>query len=396
MFKNLFTPKQQNVTQQYSTFQMLNNYLGTFTNFSGNAYNNELVRASINAIASHVSKLEAKNKGQKNSKLEYLLNVSPNPYMTAYDMFYKFVTQLYLNNNAFILIQRDDFGNVTGFYPINYSNAALKQYKGNFYLEFTFMTGKKVVVMYEDIIHLRRHFNEDDIYGSNNIILNSIQLLETTNQGIENAIKISSFLRGILTSEQSLNPDAIKKVKDEFVNDYITMNNKSGIAAHDGNFKFTQLNANPMMVDAEQMKIIEDKIFMYYNINKKIVMNEFEENTFTAFYEGVVEPILTALSQELTRKIFTPKERSFKNEIVLTAKKLNYASSDTKIKMVKELSVIGALSINEIRELFGYDEVEDGNERKVSLNYVNTQIADQYQLGTDTNKTNTGGDNDGI
>jgi len=382
MLKNLFTSKQRDTNQQqYTSLQMLNNYMGMFSNFTGNAYENELVRASVHAIATHVAKTKAKHVGQKNSRLEYLLNVRPNQYMSAYDMFYKFVTQLYLTNNAYMLIQRDNLGNIIGFYPINATNVDLKQHMGNVYVEFTFLTGNKVVCAYEDVIHLRRHFNENDMYGSSNVILSSINLLNTTNQGIENAIKISTYLKGILEiTAGSLKPEDIKKMKDEFVHDYMNINNVGGVAAHDTKMKYHPLTVDPKMVDAEQMKIIEDKIFMYYNINKKIVMNEFEENMFNAFYEGVVEPILLALSEEITAKIFTSRERGWGNEIIFTANRLNYASNDTKIKMCKELLATGVLSINNARELFNLEPLKE-DKRLISLNYVDAEKQNQYQLG---------------
>ena len=48
--------------------------------------------------------------------------------------------------------------------------------------------------------------------------------------------------------------------------------------------------------------------------------------------------------------------------------------------MVKELGALGLLTTNEARELFDLPPVEDGDKRLVSLNYINADKADQYQL----------------
>ena len=60
----------------------------------------------------------------------------------------------------------------------------------------------------------------------------------------------------------------------------------------------------------------------------------------------------------------------------------------SKIKVCQALTPIGCISINEVREMFGYAGVEDGDERQVSLNYVKAGDQSAYQTG------NTGGGDD--
>ncbi len=88
-----------------------------FTPFSGDAYESDIYRAAVDSIArnaaklrgTHVITLEQQRKTGDNY-LNRILQVRPNPYMTAYDMLYKLVTHYYLYNNAFAFLQKDAKG----------------------------------------------------------------------------------------------------------------------------------------------------------------------------------------------------------------------------------------------------------------------------------------------
>ena len=83
----------------------------------------------------------------------------------------------------------------------------------------------------------------------------------------------------------------------------------------------------------------------------------------------------------MTSKLFTERERSFGNEIVFSASRLTYASNDTKTTISKELLPLGIFTVNEIREIWEMEPVEGGDVRMQTLNVVNADKADQYQLG---------------
>lgn len=53
----------------------------------------------------------------------------------------------------------------------------------------------------------------------------------------------------------------------------------------------------------------------------------------------------------------------------------------SKIKVCEALTPIGCISINEVREMFGYAGVEGGDERQVSLNYIKATDQSAYQTG---------------
>ena len=197
------------------SLRMMNGFVPTFT-MMNDAYDSDVVRAAVDAIARNAAKLKPKHIRRMNgrvtqtdSNIEYLLSVRPNPYMDAYSFLYKTVTQLYLQNNAYIFIDWAETGQVRGFYPVNASQVEFVEAKGEVFVKFAFLAGQQVTLPYKEIIHLRRFFYKNDLYGENSAraLMPTLQLINTTNEGIINAIKSSANLRGILKFTQAIRPN---------------------------------------------------------------------------------------------------------------------------------------------------------------------------------------------
>lgn len=393
LFEKIF--KKDNDYKQLTGFSLLNNFNPVFYNFNGNAYESDVVRACINAIASNAAKLKAKhirrtkdNLEHCSDNLEYLLTVKPNEFMNAYDLLYKVVTHLYLKSNVFIYIKYED-GKIVGFYPVNYSSLKLlSTNSGVMYAKFSFVGGRTITLPYDELIHLRRFFNDNDIYGTRpeSALNPTLDLISTTNQGIINAVKSSANLRGLLKYTTMLKDEDLKKQRDIFMKDYFNVNNNGGVAAIDSKADYVELKGESKIVDDKQMKLISDSVYKFFNVNENIIQSKYNEDEWDAFYESVIEPIAIQLSLEFTSKVFSSRERDFGNEIIFEANRLQYASTKTKISLTNTLVPIGMLSINEGREIFNLGRVENGDKRIVSLNYVNANKQDKYQVGEEDNK----------
>lgn len=382
---NKVFPKNEHGTLTNTKFELVNDYSTTFFNYEGDLYDSDIVRSCIHAIASNAGKLKPRHifDGQvKDSNLERLLQVRPNPYMNTYDFIYKVVSQLYSTNNAYIYI-KSEYGKVVGLYPINYSSADLKEYKNEMYVTFNFLTGKSVTMPYTEIIHLRKHFNRHDMFGEEALqpLRPTLNLNNTANQGISNAVKASAKIRGLLKFTQTLRPEDLKKAKDDFIEDYLSSDNDGGIAALDAKSEFIQLNSNPTLIDDKQMSLIRENILRYFNISEAIITSKYTEDEYNAFYSSVIEPIAIQLSLEFTSKLFTEREKGFGNQIVFSAERLTFANNITKANLIKELMPLGLLSINEAREILELAPVDDGDKRLQSLNFVDSEKANEYQIG---------------
>ena len=364
----------------------------TFTPFSGDAYGNDIYRSAVDAIARNTAKLKGKHiiyskyenkREQGDYSLNRILNVRPNPYMTAYDLIYKLTTHYYLHNNAYAYLQKDDTGNLQAIYPLSPTNVEYVTDPSNeMYLKFSFANGEQVTLNMREVLILRRFYNSNDLMGdSNNAIVPTLDLAHTQNEGLQESIKSSATIRGILKYNQVLSPEKLKEEKEAFINDYLNMKNHGGIAALDSKSDYIPINMQGASIDDKQIDSIKKKIYEYLGISESIVNSTYTENEWSAFYESVIEPLSLQLSLELTEKVFTQREQSFGNRIIFESNRLQFASNESKTKMLKELIPMGLLTLNDAREILNLPPEKDGNKRLQSLNYVNHDKADEYQLG---------------
>lgn len=373
--------------------KMLNGYSNEYTPWSGNAYDNATVRSCVDTIARHASKLNPRHVVRKNGRvvknvddpLNGLLEFSPNPLMTSAEFIEKMINQYMTTNNLFVYIQRDGNGNVLALWPLNFEQLSLyEDNEGVLYAKFTFGTGERETVPYDDLIHIRRHFNRDDIFGDpdNRVLVEDLTLLGSVHTAIINVVKNFGKLRGIIKFNQTLRPDDMKSKFQTFTDNFVNpMKNGSGVAPMDNTQEYQQLTVDGTTFDASQMSYARDNIYKYFGISEKIIMGTYSEAEFIAFYESVIEPIAVKLSQEFTRKIFSDREQGFGNEVMFESNRLNYLSVTSKINICKQLLPAGILTVNDAREMFGYAPVPDGDDRIVSLNYIKAKDQTKYQTG---------------
>lgn len=372
---------------------------GSFTRWGGDAYANDIFRGAVDAIARNAAKLKGSHiiqytdhqRASGDCKLNRLLQVRPNPYMSAYDMLYKLVTHYYLYNNSFALLDRDERGIVRAIYPITCTHVDfLSDAANNLYCRFTFNNGQSSIFSYADIIHLRRAFNSNDLLGDDNTALTpALELAHTQNEGIINSIKAGANIRGILHFTQIMSPTKLKEEKEAFVADYLAMNNDGGVVATDQKAEYTPIDSKPVILDAEQTKQTREKIYSYLGIGASIVTSSYTEDEFSAFYESVLEPLAVALGMEFTAKIFNDREQAFGNSVIFESGRLQFTSNATKVQLIKELMPFGLLTVNQALEILNLPSVTDGDRRLQSLNFIDQGAATQYQLG----KVEAGTDN---
>lgn len=382
--------KKQEKAAAVPAAQIVNEPTGTFTAYTGDAYGNDIFREGVDAIARNVGKLKGSHvityadheKVEGDCKLNRLLQVRPNPYMTAFDFLYKIATHYYLYNNAFAYLERDGRGGVTGIYPITAASVEmLCDPLNNLYCRFYFRSGRQAVFSYRDIIHLRRHFNSDDLLGDGNSALYpALEIAHAQNEGIVNGIKSGANIRGILKYTQIMAPELLKKEKQRFTEEYLQISNDGGVVATDQKADYIPLESKPVMLTAAQTQEVKRKIYDYLGISENIVNSNYTEDQFAAFYESVVEPFAVALSAEFTGKIFTDREIAFGNSILFESGRLQFTSNQTKVQLIKEIMPLGLLTINQALEILNLPSIAGGEKRLQTLNVVDADRAAEYQM----------------
>jgi len=393
MFKKIFGREQSQMPREPEKtvyYASLNADVNLAQAADISTYSNLFTRVCIDALAENAAKLKPKVQRvlaegiqEGDAALQALLEIAPNEYMNSFDFIYKIVTLWANDNNAFIYIARDIKGKVIGLYPIAYTQAEFVEANNILFVRFLFGNGTHMTVAYNELCHLRRFFGPNDLFGEDNesTLRPQIGLLNTVNKGFAAAVNNNNRLKGIIKSNVNLHPDDLKAQQEAFVKDYMNLANNGGIAALDTRTDYIELKNQPTVADEKQMQIVRRDIMAYFHVSEDILMAQYDENKWGAFYESVIEPIAIRLGLELTRKIFTAREIAFGNRIHFEANRLQYASTSSKITLTKELMPFGMLSVNEAREIFNLAPVDGGEKRLVSLNYIDAELANQYQAG---------------
>ncbi len=388
LFKTIFGAKDkpmEDVTN-LNMYSLLNSFNSTFYNNTGNIWDMDVVRSAVDAYCRNFAKLKARHVRpgiSGKSPYERLLNYRPNPLMEAYSFYYKVAANLKLTNNAFIYPEFSTDGRLIALWPLLSTQIDLLEKNGKLYLKFLFRTGKTKVVPYESIIHMRGQYFEHDIFGSKNTALKpALETAEAINQGVSNSAKLINSIRGILSAQVSTKDEDLSKIRDKFVkNNFSVSSNGSGVVVTDTKLSYTPINEKSTPISSDQLTYTKNAIYDYFGVNEAIVQNKFKEDEWSAFYEGGIEPVAIQMSQCFTNILFTENERNYGNEIVFEANRLQYASTATKVTVVKELSPMGVLMKDDIREIFNMSPLPNGEGQKIlqSLNWINADKADEYQ-----------------
>lgn len=372
IFQNLFKSVKNDQNKTYTQFQEIGTYKSYFGSFGNNIYMSDDVRSCIRALSEHTSKA---NPRCTDKNVYNLLSLRPNKFMNGKDFLAKTRNLLEIYNTAFIFIDRDQRGHTVALYPIPYQTFEAVQYKGDLYVQFQFagVGVQKLTVPWADLAVLRKDYLMSDIAGESNApLLGTLDIQRTLDQGLQNAVKSTSNLRGILKSTKGmLSPEVLKEQKDNFVRDYMNIDNSGGIASLDATQEFKEINIKPTTASAEEQKAYTDRVYRYFGVNEKIIKSNYTESDYDAFYESRIEPFLVALSLELTYKIFTERERAFGNEVWYESNRLQFASAKTKISMVA-LVDRGLMTPNEYRALFNMSPYDGGDEFVLRLDTSKT------------------------
>ncbi len=392
LFSMIFGSNKSTIEPESSEqLELVEGNKAVFTPYKGDFYNDPDVLACVDAIARNGAKMHPRHirnyfsKEENREKLENvksslykLLAKQPNEIQNAYKFYYQVITQLELYNNALIYVMKDNDLKITGLYPLCYNEIKFYEYQDKVWLKIKFGRSKERFVPYNDCIHLTRFVGDDGLFGGSTLPIRKVlDIKHILDEGIINAIKTTQSIKGIVkTSKSLLKPEDVKKMRDQFVNDFInTRNNKSGIGGLDGTSEFIPVKIEPKTASDEQVKEIDDKVLKYFGISENIITSNYSEDEWNAFYESVLEPIGLQMSLEFSNKLFTPTEKAFGNEILFESNRLQYASNKTKIELIRYASNI--MTINEQREVFNLAPVENGDVFMLDQNHtINEEVGE--------------------
>ena len=356
LFDKIFGNRPKEPVSRYEgIFKLLNGYTPHFTTFGGGVYESELIRASINAIATHVSKLSVESHGAARPALQNKLRHGPNEFQTWSQFMYRLATILYVHNTAFITPVYDEYGEPSGLYTPLPTRCDIVQYNETPYLRYEFRNGERAAIEMEYCGIMTRMQYRDDIFGeTNKALLPTMDLIHIQNQGIEEGVKSAATYRFMAQMGNFAKAEDLAKERRRFTSENFAADAEGGglLLFPNTYTNIKQLDVKPWVVDADQMKVIRDNVFEYFGVNEDVLQNKAYGDAWTAFFEGCVAAFAVQFSQVVTKMLFTLREQSQGNFVLATANRLQYMSNADKLNVSAQMADRGLMTRNEIRQIW--------------------------------------------
>lgn len=355
-------------------FKMISGYEPRFTNFEGSIYESELIRASINARATHISKLKVDVLGSARPSLRVKLQKGPNSFQTWSQFLYRLSTILDVHNTAFIVPVYDEYGEPSGIFCPLPSQCEVVQYGKTPYLRYKFRDGNTAAIEYEFCGVMTKFQYKDDVFGeSNRALLPTLDLISIENQGIQEATKSSAAYRFWAKVNNFTKTEDLAKERKRFTEENFSKESKGGgmLLFPNTYTDIHQIEAKPWVINPQQMKEIRENVYDYFGVNDEVLKNKAFGDAWTAFYEGAIEPFAIQFSEVMTRMLFTFREQGSGNKVVASSNRLQYLSNNEKLNVSSQMLDRGIMSINDVREIWNLPPVDGGDIRIIRGEYYN-------------------------
>lgn len=374
LFDKLFNNAPEPKGNYEGYFRMLNGYTPRFTSWQGGVYESELIRSAINARATHVSKLKVEMMGSARPKLQSKMKHAPNQYHTWGQFLYRLSTILDVHNTAFIVPIFDEFGEPSGIYAPLPTNCEIVQYGETPYLRYRFRWGEYAAIELEYCGIMTKYQYKHDFFGeTNRALLPTMELIHMQNQGIEEGVKSAATYRFMAKVTNFTKAEDLELERKRFTSKNFGRENEAGgLLLFPNTYQdIRQIESKPFVIDDKQMSQIKDNVFEYYGVNEDVLTNRAYGDSWSAFYEGAIEPFAIQFSDVMTKMLFTLREQTEGNKVMATANRLQYMSNNEKLNVSAQLLDRGILSINDVREIWNLTPVEGGDERIIRGEYYN-------------------------
>ena len=372
-FFDLFFKKAPQPKGEYKgTFKMLNGYEPRFTTWGGNIYESELIRSAINARAVHISKLKFESRGAARPALQNKLQKAPNQFQTWSQFLYRLSTVLDVHNTAFIIPIYDKYGEPSGIFCPLPANVEIIQYGNTPYLRYEFRWGEKAAIELEYCGIMTKFQYKNDLLGeSNHALFPTMDLIHIQNEGIQEAVKSSATYRFYAQVNNFSKADDLAKERKRFSEENFSKEAEGGglLLFPNTYTNINQVKSEPYTIAADEMTLIEKNVYQYFMVNEDVLQSKAFGDSWSAFYESVVESFAIQFSEVVTKMLFTLREQSQGNEVMLTANRLQYMTNKDKLNVSSQLIDRGILSINDVREIWNLPPVDGGDVRVIRGEY---------------------------
>lgn len=385
----------------------MDGYAPLFSQFGTNIYASDVVKQALKCIVDEMKKLNPTHVRYRDtdpipvkSTVQDVLN-EPNPLMTTSEFIEKICYLLLMNYNAFVIpVYRVWTDEKTGeerryyeaLYPIQPTQVDfIEDESGRLFVTFWFWNGTKTTIPYDDVIHIRYNYSVNQYMGGDRMgqpdniaLLKTLELNEELLKGVAKAMKSSYQVNGIVKYNTLLDDGDMERNLKEL--ERKLQNSESGFLPIDLKAEFTPFERKSEIVDDKTLKFVDEKILRNFGVPVDILNSTYSKEVYEAFYQRTLEPIIKAISQAFTKKLFTSREKAFGNRIELYPKELIFMTVSQTLEMINTIAPQGGGYVNEYRTWLGLRPLPElEGKRYMSLNWIDADLAAQYQAGANVN-----------
>ena len=368
------------------------------------------VHACVRVISDGIAGLSLKiyndangEKTQINNNYAAALLNDPNSYQTKFDFIKYMVGQLVLKGNAYAFINRDARYLAIELHPIRSEFVEPIMQDGQLFYRVTAKEFPNMVSA-NDMLHFKGLCTDNPLKGKNPIQVHAESLgIDLAAINSSASVYKNGILKFLLTSDQKINPDQGKQLKDS-LDDVINGQARSTVLPN--NVKMERLSLSPEEAQyIEQRKFSAQEIARMFGVPASMIgandggVKSSVEQEFQDFYARTLLAYAINIEQEMGRKLLTEQDKPtmyFK----FNFNSLLRATANDRADFYNKGIRGGWLSPNEARmweDMNGYD---NGSGYLVEANLIPAEQLGAYMdakiqnlMGTTLNNNNPTGNN---
>lgn len=146
---------------------------------------------------------------------------------------------------------------------------------------------------------------------------------------------------------------------------------KYGIAYTDGTEHITQLNRSVENNMFNQIQYLTEMLYNQLGMTKGVFDGTATEEEMLNYHSRTIEPIVSAITEEMSRKFLTKTARSQNQTIMFFTDPFSLTPTEKLAEIADKLTRNAILSSNELRAIIGYKPVDDQRADELSNKNIN-------------------------
>lgn len=307
--------------------------------------------------------------------------------ITKYTLIKLLVQSVLLKGNGFAYIERFNDGTVKGIRYLDSKDVQVHYSKQKQELHYTCTIFGNKHIEPCNMIHLLKN-TYDGVNGLSvlSFATRSLNTANNTENSASNFFTNGCNLSGVLTVQGQLSAQQKQDIRNSWNQAY--SNGGNGLAVLQGNMDY-----KPIQLSAKESQMLESRLFNVQDIARffgisPVLLGDLSHNSYSTieatqnqFLLHTLQPYITMIEEEFSRKLLKPSESNLSINLDETA--LLKTDKTAVASYYGTLLDKGILCINEVRRELGYSSIDGGDKHLIAY----TDIT-QNTINENGNKTN--------